>query len=84
MTPFFIEADRCDPMRAMMDEYGEVVRRLADEFGTHFVDTQRAFDRYLAERSSATLSEDRVHPNQIGHMILAKAFLQSVSYECKS
>jgi lysophospholipase L1-like esterase len=29
MTPYFIEPNRADPMRAMMDRYGDVVRQLA-------------------------------------------------------
>jgi hypothetical protein len=29
MTPYYIEPNRADPMRAMMDRYGEVVRQLA-------------------------------------------------------
>jgi hypothetical protein len=27
-----------------------------------------------------TLASDRVHPNLVGHMILARAFLKALSY----
>ena len=80
MTPFFLESDRADPMRAMMDEYAALVRAVAAERGAHFVDTQAAYDRYLVHRPSSTLCEDRVHPRQAGHMILARAFLESVGF----
>lgn len=80
MTPFFIEANKNDPMRAMMDQYGRVVARLAGEFDAVFVDTQAAFDAYLAHRPTQSLCGDRVHPNKTGHSILAMAFLKAVGW----
>ena len=81
MTPFYIEPNRSDAMRAMMDRYGAVVKRVADDHSTLFVDTQAAFDRALETFYPATLAWDRVHPNQTGHMILALAFLNAVGFE---
>lgn len=78
MTPYFLEADRADPMRAMMDTYGAATRELAHEFDAVFVDVQAAFDAYLTHQSARTLCEDRVHPNGIGHMIIAEAFMNRV------
>jgi len=40
MTPFFIEPNRAEPLRAKMDEYGAVVRELAGRYEAIFVDTQ--------------------------------------------
>jgi lysophospholipase L1-like esterase len=81
MTPFFIEASRKDAMRARMDEYGQIVKKLAKKHGAIFVDTQAGFDEVLKVYYSGTLSWDRVHPNQTGHMILARAFLKGVGFE---
>ncbi|WP_274652521.1 SGNH/GDSL hydrolase family protein [Paenibacillus humicola] len=81
MTPFYIEPNRDDRMRAAMDRYGEVVRHLAGKYGAVFVDTQAAFDRALEQLYAATLAWDRVHPNQAGHMILTRAFLKSVGFD---
>lgn len=80
MTPFFIEANKTDPMRAMMDQYGRVVARLAKAFDAVFVDTQAAFDAYLAHRPTQSLCGDRVHPNKTGHTLLAMAFLKAVGW----
>lgn len=80
MTPFYIEPNRNDAMRAQMDRYGEIVRELAAKHNTLFVDTQAAFDAAMQTYYPATLAWDRVHPNQIGHMILARAFLQSLGF----
>ena len=78
MTPYLIEVNRGERMRACMDRYGAVVRRLAGEFEAVFVDVQEAFDKYLAHRPAESLAEDRVHPNRTGHMIIARAFLEAV------
>ncbi|HLK59562.1 MAG TPA: SGNH/GDSL hydrolase family protein [Chthonomonadaceae bacterium] len=80
MTPFYIEPNPQDAMRAQMDRYGEIVRQLAQKHNTLFVDTQAAFHAALQHYYPATLGWDRVHPNHIGHMILARAFLQALSF----
>lgn len=81
MTPFFIESNRQDKMRATMDEYGAIVRKLADEYGTLFVDTQAAFNKVLEELHSSALAWDRVHPTTPGHMVLARAFLNTIGFQ---
>ncbi len=78
MSPFFLEFDRSEPMRAMMDQYGAVSKKLAEECGAVFVDVQVAFDRYLEYQPTETLAEDRVHPSDVGHMIIAQAFLEAL------
>lgn len=78
MTPYFLEANRNDPMRQQMDVYGAITKQLANEFDAVFVDVQAAFDRYLDHQPTQSLCGDRVHPNGVGHMIIARAFLQAV------
>ena len=77
-TPFFIEPNRTDPMRARMDEYGAIVRRTAARHGVQFLDTQAAFDAVLAHVHPMGLAWDRIHPQPAGHMILARAFLAAL------
>ncbi|MCO5188331.1 MAG: SGNH/GDSL hydrolase family protein [Anaerolineae bacterium] len=80
MTPYFIEPNHNDPMRAMMDSYGQVVQEIAFANDAVFLDTQAAFDRILAHVHPMSLAWDRVHPNLTGHMILARAFLEGVGF----
>ncbi len=80
MTPYFIEPNRQEPMRKMMDQYGNVVHHLAKEFQAILVDTQAALDTVLAHLPPAALSSDRVRPNLTGHLLLARAFLKAVDY----
>jgi lysophospholipase L1-like esterase len=78
MTPFFIEDHTGDAMRARMDEYGAAVKRIAQARGCLFVDTQAAFAPLLEQMHSAAIAWDRIHPNHIGHMALARAFITAV------
>ena len=78
MTPYFLETNREDPMRLKMDAYGTITKKLAVEFDAISVDTQAAFDYYLAHQPTESLCVDRVHPNGLGHMILARAFLNAL------
>lgn len=81
MTPFYIEPNEADAMRAEMDRYGAVVRKIAGEEGTLFVDTQAAFNQVLKTLYAGALAWDRVHPTQAGHMILARAFLNAIGFD---
>lgn len=83
MTPFYLESNEQDKMRYMMDQYGAIVKKIAEEFDVIFVDTQAAFNVVLEELYSATLAWDRVHPTAAGHMVLARAFLDNIGFEWK-
>lgn len=78
MTPYFMEPNKLDPMRARMDEYGAVVRRLADKHGLVFVDLQAAWDALFQHMHPCSIAWDRIHPNQTGCMYIAKQFLKAV------
>ena len=81
MTPYLIENTRSDAMRIQMEEYGIIVKHLAEEYGLLLVDTQAAFDRFLRYRYSGNLALDRVHPNLIGATIIAKALLEVLEFD---
>jgi lysophospholipase L1-like esterase len=80
MTPYFIEPNLMDPMRAMMDQYGAAVRKLSITYKTLFVDTQAAFDAALVHTHPMAIALDRVHPGLPGHMLIARAFLTTLGY----
>jgi len=43
-------------------------------------DTQAAFDVALQSMDPMQLAMDHVHPNLVGHMILARAFLREIKF----
>jgi len=82
MAPYYIEANRQDAMRAMMDRYGAVVKKVAGATpGAGFVDTQAAFDRLLTTYYPATINWDRVHPNPTGSALIARSFLTAIGFD---
>ncbi|MBE5807789.1 MAG: GDSL family lipase [Clostridiales bacterium] len=81
MTPYFMEPNRQDPMRARMDEYGEIVKALAAEYGLTCVDLQAMWDELFRHMHPANIAWDRIHPNQTGCMAIARAFLRAVGFE---
>lgn len=81
MTPFYMEPNREDPMRARMDEYGAIVKRTAKKYNTICVDLQAEFDKYLRYYYSASMTWDRVHPDIVGHTIIARAFLNAIGFD---
>jgi lysophospholipase L1-like esterase len=81
MTPYFLEPNRADPMRIAMDERCDAVKRVAMARKAIFVDTQAAFDRLLAHRHPMSIAWDRIHPEAVGHMVIARAFLEGIGFE---
>ena len=78
MTPYFIEPNRAEPMRAMMDEFGQVVRELAATHEAILVDTQTPFDEEFETHHPLHFCADCVHPNSRGHALIAHAFLAAI------
>ena len=81
MTPYFMEPNTADPMRARMDEYGAIVKDLATKYHLTLVDLQAGWDRLFQHMHPMNIAWDRVHPNQIGCMYIAKQFLAAVGFE---
>ena len=81
MTPYYMEPNKDDWMRARMDEYSAICRKLAEKYACIFIDTQAMFDRYFKHQHSAYIAWDRVHPNQIGATLIAREFLKHCDFD---
>jgi lysophospholipase L1-like esterase len=81
MSPYFLEPNRSEPMRAMMDDYGTAMRKISKQHQAIFVDIQAEFDVLMRDIHPMTLAWDRVHPSQTGHMLLARSFLHAVGFD---
>lgn len=81
MTPYYMEPNPQDPMRARMDEYGAIVKKVAEKYGCEFIDLQAMFDRYFQHRHSTYIAWDRVHPNQVGATLIAREFLSHCGFD---
>lgn len=81
MTPYYIEPNPQDAMRARMDEYGAMVKKIAQKYNTVFVDTQAYFNEACKYVHPNAFTWDRVHPNRMGHMVIARAFMEAIGYQ---
>lgn len=81
MTPYYMESNEKDLMRSRMDEYGRICKKLAEKHGCIFIDLQEVFNEYFVHRHSSYIAWDRVHPNQIGATIIARAFLEHCGFD---
>lgn len=81
VTPYYIEERAEDRMRARMDEYGRIVKKVAEKHGAIFVDMQAAWNRLLKYHHSTYIAWDRIHPNSQGSMMMARTILEALGYD---
>lgn len=81
LSPYYMEPNRSDFMRARMDEYVAICKQLAEQYHCRFVDFQKMYEDYCKIRHSSSIAWDRVHPNQIGATLMAKTFLEAAEFE---
>ena len=81
LSPYYIEPNRADPMRARMDEYVTICRKLSDRHGCIFIDFQKIYEDFCQYRHSSCIAWDRVHPNQMGATLMARAFLDHCGFD---
>ena len=81
LSPYYMEPNREDTMRARMDEYVAICRRLAEKHGCIFVDFQKMYEEYCRVRHSTYIAWDRIHPNQVGATLMARAFLEKCDFD---
>lgn len=77
ITPFLAEKNKDEPMMKLLWEYIAIVKKIAKDNNYLLLDLQTVVDQYIADGiDPAMIAGDRVHPTQIGSMIIAKAFLE--------
>lgn len=81
MTPYYMEPNKSDAMRARIDEYIAVLRGLADKHGCIFIDLQAEWDAYFKYRHSSYIAWDRIHPNYVGATFIARVFLSHLGFD---
>ena len=78
MSPFYMESNNEDAMKKMMVEFAAIAKDVAEENGVGYIDLQCEFDEHLKYRYPAYISWDRVHPNWVGSMIIARKILKEI------
>lgn len=78
ISPFYMEANDNDAMKKRMVEYASICKEVVEANGGTYIDVQGEFDKHLAYRYPAYISWDRVHPNWVGSVIIAKEVLKAI------
>lgn len=81
LSPYIMEPCTEDKMRARMDEYVAICKKLAEKHGCVFVDFQKMYEDYCKIRHSASIAWDRIHPNQMGATLMAREFLKHCDFD---
>ena len=81
LSPYIMEPNREDMMRARMDEYVAVCKKLSEKHGCRFVDFQQMYEDYCKIRHSCYIAWDRIHPNQVGATLMAREFLKQCDFD---
>lgn len=81
ITPYFMEPNKNDPMRARMDEYGDIVKKLGEKHGLLVIDMQAAFDKLFEHMHPAAIAWDRIHPNAQGSQLMARTILDALEFD---
>ena len=58
-----------------------ICSELAEKYGCRFIDLQAVFNDYFQYRHSSYIAWDRIHPNQIGATVIARAFLEKCGFD---
>lgn len=81
MEPFVLNAGKMreegnyDLWRSAVSGFGQVVRKLSQEFGTAFVPLQGKFDEMAEAYGADYWCWDGVHPTENGHGLIARQWL---------
>lgn len=81
LSPYYMEPNNEDAMRARMDEYVAICAKLAKKYGCIYIDFQKLYENFCKIRHSTSIAWDRVHPNQVGATLMAREFLKHCDFD---
>ncbi len=81
MSPVFMDINLEDIMRRKHESYRQVCEKVAKENDTIYIDVQSEINEYLKTRPATFIAPDRVHPNPVGNVLIARAFLDAAGFD---
>jgi acyl-CoA thioesterase-1 len=87
LEPFFLSrGDDLDgsyrnALIRLLGSYVQAVDEVAERHGATLVPLARIFDGLARRRAPSTYSDDRIHPNRRGHLVIAEAIYGALSIQ---
>lgn len=80
ITPFYISTDHAPNSRpsqvlGLLPEYLATVEAMASQYGARLVNLHQMFQRQLTYRAPEKFCPEPVHPNAVGHLLIAREIL---------
>lgn len=78
ISPFYISRDSIEgslrkKVLDILPEYINAVKELSQQFNTDFIDLHELFQKQLEYKHPDTYCQEPVHPNPVGHLLMAEA-----------
>jgi lysophospholipase L1-like esterase len=80
VSPFLAEDDAKDSFRVKLSSYQDAIDNLGKGFNIPVIHLQPAFDWAMLSEPSSHWATDRVHPTEVGHMLIALTILRACGY----
>lgn len=80
VSPFLGEKDPVDSFKKRLGHYQETIDNLGQEFSLPVIHLQPAFDWAMLTKPASYWTTDRVHPTEVGHMLIALTLLRACGF----
>ena len=85
ITPFYISTEHTlDTLRgrvkSLLPKYIDIVEDMSVKYDTRLINLQKIFEAQLMYRDAESFCPEPVHPNRAGHIVIADALLDELSY----
>jgi lysophospholipase L1-like esterase len=85
ITPFYISTEHTlDTLRgrvkSLLPKYIDIVEDMSVKYDTRLINLQKIFEAQLMHRDAESFCPEPVHPNRAGHIVIADALLDELSY----
>ena len=85
IEPFYLtkganpEGSYRNEMKTLVNEYIEAVKNISMIFDLEVVELNNAFNKVMKYKTSSVLSDDKIHPNGTGHLLIAEEIFKIFS-----
>ena len=80
VSPFLAESNPDEPFRKELSQYQEAIDEIGDKYALPVIHLQPAFDWAMLSKSSDYWTVDRVHPTEVGNMLIALTILRACGF----